>query len=156
MQILFNLSKFSLKRDCVFQPKIEPGCRHGQNTRCEKAAKPPGDPKRKNIPAFHYMVAVAGGGDIPLVPYATFGTEALSRNVVAGLKERNACLMANHGQIALGPTPAAALELAQEVETLAAQYVRVLSLGEVHVLDAAEMRKVVKRFKSYGQEAQKG
>lgn len=111
---------------------------------------------RKNIPAFHYMVAVAGGGDIPLVPYATFGTEALSRNVVAGLKERNACLMANHGQIALGPTPAAALELAQEVETLAAQYVRVLSLGEVHVLDAAEMRKVVKRFKSYGQEAQKG
>ncbi|MCB1513198.1 MAG: class II aldolase/adducin family protein, partial [Hyphomicrobiaceae bacterium] len=50
------------------------------------------------IPAFHYMVAIAGGEDIPCVPYATFGTEELSRHVAAGLEHRDACLMAHHGQ----------------------------------------------------------
>ena len=106
------------------------------------------------IPAFHYMVAAAGGDDIPCVPYATFGTAALSRHVAAGLKARNACLMANHGQIAVGRDPATALELAQEVETLAAQYVQVLALGAPKLLDAAEMKRVLKRFKTYGQSAQ--
>ena len=106
------------------------------------------------IPAFHYMVAAAGGSDIPLVPYATFGTEALAAHVAKGLHDRNACLMANHGQIALGATLGAALELAQEVETLAAQYVKVLSLGRAHVLSDAEMAEVLERFKSYGQKGQ--
>lgn len=109
---------------------------------------------RKPIPAFHYMVAVAGGTDIPCVPYATFGTEALARHVAQGLADRDACLMANHGQIAIGATAAAALELAFEVETLAAQYVKVLLLGHVHILSAAEMGEVLERFKSYGQRAQ--
>ena len=108
----------------------------------------------KAIPAFHYMVAVAGGKDIPLVPYATFGTEKLSLNVASGLRERNACLMANHGQTAVGATLGAALELAQEVETLATQYVEVLKLGAVNVLDDDEMAKVVDRFQNYGQVAQ--
>jgi L-fuculose-phosphate aldolase len=106
------------------------------------------------IPAFHYMVAAAGGRDIPLVPYATFGTEALSAHVVAGLTHRNACLMANHGTIAVGATPAAALELAAEVETLAEMYVRVLALGKAHVLPDAEMDLVLEKFKTYGQKAQ--
>ncbi len=63
------------------------------------------------IPAFHYMVAVAGGSDIPLVAYDTFGTKELARFVAKGLLHRNACLMANHGQVALGTTLASALEL---------------------------------------------
>lgn len=104
----------------------------------------------KPIPAFHYMVAIAGGRDIPCVPYATFGTEDLARHVASGLSERDACLMANHGQIAIGPTLEAALELAFEVETLAAQYVAVLGLGAVHILSDAEMSDMVERFKSYG------
>ncbi len=106
------------------------------------------------IPAFHYMVAVAGGRDIPLVPYATFGTKALSAHVVAGLASRNACLMANHGAIAVGATPTAALELAAEVENLAEMYARVLALGKAHVLPDAEMDLVLETFKSYGQRAQ--
>jgi len=106
------------------------------------------------IPAFHYMVAAAGGIDIPLVPYATFGTEALSRHVAGGLAHRNACLMANHGAIAIGPTLPAALELAAEVEVLAEQYVKVLALGEPHILPADEMAEVLERFKGYGQKAQ--
>jgi L-fuculose-phosphate aldolase len=108
----------------------------------------------KAIPAFHYMVAVAGGSDIPLVPYATFGTEALARHVATGLERRNACLMANHGQIALGETLRAALELAHEVEVLAEAYIKVLALGPPHLLDDAEMAVVLERFKHYGQKGQ--
>jgi L-fuculose-phosphate aldolase len=110
---------------------------------------------RKSIPAFHYMVAVAGGKDIPLVPYDTFGTKELARHVAKGLSHRSACLMANHGQIAIAATLPAALELAQEVEVLAEQYCRVLALGEPHILPEEEMARVLERFKSYGQRGQK-
>lgn len=106
------------------------------------------------IPAFHYMVAVAGGKDIPLVPYDTFGTKELARHVAKGLFHRDACLMANHGQIALGATLAAALELAREVETLAEQYRLVLTLGKPHILPDEEMARVCKRFTTYGQRGQ--
>ncbi len=108
----------------------------------------------KPIPAFHYMVAIAGGSDIPLVPYDTFGTKELARHVAKGLFKRNACLMANHGQIAIGSSLAGALELAREVETLAQQYRGVLALGKPHILSKEEMTRVLKRFKSYGQRAQ--
>jgi L-fuculose-phosphate aldolase len=108
----------------------------------------------KPIPAFHYMVAVAGGNDIPLVPYDTFGTKELARHVAKGLFHRDACLMANHGQIAIGATLPAALELAREVEVLAEQYGNVLALGKPHILPDEEMARVVKRFKTYGQRGQ--
>ena len=109
----------------------------------------------KPIPAFHYMVAVGGGNDIPLVAYDTFGTDELAQFVATGLAQRNACLMANHGQIAIGANLAAALELAHEVEVLAKQYVKVLTLGgEAHILPDDEMARVLERFKDYGQRAQ--
>lgn len=108
----------------------------------------------KAIPAFHYMVAVAGGNDIPCVPYATFGTQDLAEHIVVGLKERDACLMANHGQVAVAKSPEAALELAQEVEVLAAQYFKVLSLGSEHFLQDDEMAIVLDKFRTYGQLAQ--
>ena len=109
----------------------------------------------KPIPAFHYMVAVAGGKDIPLVPYDTFGTQELADHVASGLAERNACLMANHGQIAVGANLGAALELAHEIEVLAEQYAKLLALGgEPHVLPDEEMARVLERFKSYGQRGQ--
>lgn len=109
----------------------------------------------KPIPAFHYMVAVAGGDDIPCVPYATFGTKALADFVTQGLKNRDAILMANHGQIAIGETLSEALELAQEVEVLAEQYYKVLTLGAVHVLSEEEMNQAIEKFKTYGQKAQR-
>jgi len=110
----------------------------------------------KPIPAFHYMVAVAGGKDIPCVPYATFGTEELAAHVAAGLKDRDACLMANHGQIAIGPSLAHALELAIEVEALAEQYYKVLCTGAGHILSDAEMLQVAEKFKSYGKNTEAG
>ena len=113
---------------------------------------------KKPIPAFHYMVAAAGGSDIPCVPYATFGTDELARHVARGLKERDACLMASHGQIAIGENLEAALELAFEVETLAEQYYKVLLLGELNVssdvLTDAAMEEMVEKFKTYGQKGQ--
>jgi L-fuculose-phosphate aldolase len=104
----------------------------------------------RNIPAFHYMVAVAGGSDIPLVPYATFGTAQLAEYVAAGLASRKACLMAHHGQVAMGTSLVAALELAHEVEVLAEQYLKVLMLGPAKLLPEEEMAVVVEKFKTYG------
>jgi L-fuculose-phosphate aldolase len=107
---------------------------------------------RRGIPSFHYMVAVAGGADIRCAPYATFGTEELSRHAVAALEGRKACLLANHGMLALGKDLAGTFKLAVEVETLAAMYWRALQVGEPVVLDAAEMAVVLEKFKTYGQQ----
>ena len=106
---------------------------------------------RRGIPAFHYMIAVAGGDDIRCAPYATFGTQALSDHAVAALEGRRACLLANHGMIAIGASLAAALALAVEVETLADMYWRARQLGEPVLLPASEMDVVVAKFRTYGQ-----
>lgn len=103
------------------------------------------------IPAFHYMVAQGGGSDIPLAPYATFGTKALADVVVASLKGRLAALMAHHGQIALGADLNAALDLAGEVETLAGIYIKTLQIGGGPILGDDEMERVVDAFRDYGQ-----
>lgn len=103
----------------------------------------------RDIPPFHYMVAVAGGFLIKCAPYATFGTQELSDNVLTALADRRACLMANHGMIACDTTPARALALAIEVEALAAQYVRCLQLGEPDLLSEEEMRTVLEKFAEY-------
>jgi L-fuculose-phosphate aldolase len=106
----------------------------------------------RGIPAFHYMVAVAGGHDIRCAPYHTFGTQELSDAALAALKDRKACLLANHGVIATGADLSAALSLAGEVENLARQYCAALSVGAVRILDDAEMRRVVEKFRTYGQQ----
>src|SRR5207249_3244522 len=105
----------------------------------------------RGIPAFHYMVAVAGGRDIRCAPYATFGTQSLSDHVVAALDGRKACLLAHHGMIAVGASLAEALALAVEVETLAEIYWRALSIGEPEVLSDAEMDVVLGKFATCGQ-----
>ena len=105
------------------------------------------------VPSFHYMVAKAGGADIPLAPYATYGTPELATHVAKALAQRNACLLANHGQIAIGAGLEDALELAEEVEVLAAQYVTARLLGEPVLLPADEMARVAVKFKSYGKAA---
>jgi L-fuculose-phosphate aldolase len=106
------------------------------------------------IPAFHYMVAAGGGDDIPLVPYATFGTPELAQHVAEGLRTRKACLLAHHGQVAMGTSLEGALELAHEVEILAEQYWKVMLLGRPKILPQAEMARVLEKFKSYGRAAQ--
>lgn len=105
---------------------------------------------RNDIPPFHYMIAVAGGDTIRCAEYALFGTQALSDHVIEALKERRACLLANHGMIAVGKTLKQALDIAKEVETLCEQYWRALQIGEPHILSAQEMLDVFEQFKGYG------
>jgi L-fuculose-phosphate aldolase len=106
----------------------------------------------RGIPAFHYMVAVAGGADIRCAPYRTFGTQALSDAAIVALEDRRACLLGNHGLIAVGADLPAALSLAGEVENLAAQYCAALAIGEPRILDESEMRTIIEKFRHYGQQ----
>jgi len=107
---------------------------------------------RRSIPAFHYMIAEAGGVDIRCAAYATFGTQALADAAVAALAGRQACLLANHGQIALGPDIDRALEMAHAVEDLARQYCLTLQIGGPVSLDDAEMERILKKFEDYGRQ----
>lgn len=106
---------------------------------------------RRPIPPFHYEVAFGGGRDIRCAGYATFGTQALSDATLAAIEGRRACLLANHGAVALGPTVEDAVELAERVEALARLYWQALQLGEPVMLDEVEMAHVVERFRTYGQ-----
>lgn len=105
---------------------------------------------RRDIPAFHYMIAVAGGDSIRCAPYAIFGSQELSDLALQALENRKACLLANHGVIALGVDLAEALALAFEVESLCQQYWCALQLGEPHLLSDPQMQAVLERFKTYG------
>ena len=104
----------------------------------------------KDIPPFHYMIAVVGGDTIRCAPYALFGSQALSDNALAALIDRKACLLANHGMIALGRGLDDALAVTVEVENLCEQYWRALQLGDPHILSETEMYEVFQQFKGYG------
>jgi L-fuculose-phosphate aldolase len=106
---------------------------------------------RRPLPAFHYMVAAAGGRDIRCAEYATFGSQELSAHVLKALEGRRACLMENHGILVLAASLAAALSLAREVEHLARMYLQCLAVGEPQLLDDAEMDRVLEKFRDYGQ-----
>jgi len=104
---------------------------------------------QKNIPAFHYMVAVAGGEDIKCSKYATFGTKNLSKNIIKALRNRSACLIANHGQVAFGENLEKTFELAQEIENICHQYINALRIGIPKILSNKEMKIVLGKFKNY-------
>lgn len=104
---------------------------------------------RKDLPAFHYMVAVAGGDNIRCTPYKIFGSQALSDVVIDALNGRKACLIANHGMVAVGTSLASAVALAVEVEALCEQYHRALSVGEPIILSDREMSDVCELFTNY-------
>ena len=99
-------------------------------------------------------VTLGGGNDIPCVPYATYGSLELAKLVAKGLKDRDACLLANHGQVAIGASLSQALELAHEVEVLSHQYFHVLAIDGANLLSNDEMARVATKFKSYGRRAQ--
>ena len=107
----------------------------------------------RGIPPFHYMVAAAGGSDIRCAAYATFGTQELSEHVLVALRDRNACLMSHHGMIARGGNLQLALALAVEVESLARMYWQALQIGEPVALSESEMRVVLDKFQTYGQQS---
>ncbi len=106
---------------------------------------------RRAIPALHYMIVLAGGDEIPCADYATFGSAELASNAIVALGGGHACLLANHGMVALGTSLPTALRLAAEVETLASQYWHAQQIGTPHLLPHDELDKVRAKFASYGQ-----
>ena len=106
----------------------------------------------RNIPAFHYIVGLAGGNNIRCAKYATFGSQELANNVLVAIKNRLACLLGHHGMICIGKTLKQALMLGCEVEAIAKMYIKALSIGNTDILSKEEMDKVVKRMErmSYG------
>jgi L-fuculose-phosphate aldolase len=105
---------------------------------------------RKTLPPFHYMIAVAGGDDVKCAPYALFGSQELSDNVLESLKGRYACFLANHGMIAVGSSLKTALDIAIEIESLSQQFLLLESIGDYELLNDSEMSAVLEKFKSYG------
>ena len=103
----------------------------------------------KDIPAFHYMIALAGGDNIKCAKYATFGTQKLSDNIIEALENRKACLMSNHGQVAYGDNLNSAFELAEEVENICHQYINAIRLGEPKILSSNEMDIILEKVKKY-------
>ena len=103
----------------------------------------------KDIPAFHYMIALAGGDNIKCAKYATFGTQELSNNIIDALENRRACLMSNHGQVAFGENLESAFELAEELENICHQYINTIKLGEPKILSSSEMDVILEKVKNY-------
>ncbi len=110
---------------------------------------------QKDIPAFHYMIAEAGGDSIRCADYATFGTQLLSDKIIVAMKDRKACLMANHGMLAAGESLKKTLSLSCQVEELAKQYVLVLQIGNPVILSNQEMAINIEKFKHYGKQNEK-
>jgi L-fuculose-phosphate aldolase len=105
---------------------------------------------RRDVPPLHYMIALVGGDSIRCAPYALFGSQALSDVALQALKDRKACLLANHGMIALGRDLDAAFAVTVEVETLCEQYWRTLQVGGPVLLNEQEMADAIEQFKGYG------
>jgi len=103
-----------------------------------------------DIPAFHYMIAVAGGVSVRCAPYALFGSRELSENALQALEGRYACLLSHHGLIAIGADLKQAAAIALEVESLCEQYWRVLQIGAPVLLSDEQMSEVLEKFKTYG------
>ena len=107
---------------------------------------------RQPIPAVHYMIARLAADAVPVVGYATYGSDELAglvRETLAG--GAWAALLANHGAIALGRDLTEAGLNAQILEDLAETYWRARTIGEPFVLDADELRRVGGHFETYGQ-----
>lgn len=139
-------SEWQLHRDLLAaRPEVE-AIVHTHSMYCTSIAC-----LRRPIPAIHYMIALAGTAEIPCAEYATYGSAELAHNVLRALGTGDACLMANHGMVALGRSLDAALRLAAEVETLAGQLWHASAIGTPHVLPADEIARVRAKFATHGQ-----
>lgn len=101
------------------------------------------------LPAVHYLVAWCGD-KVPLATYATFGTQALSDNILSVLGDYKACLLENHGLVTMGKTLDEAFDIAEELELVSQIYIQAKAIGEPKILNAEQMAEVMEKFKSYG------
>ena len=137
-------SEWRFHQDIYFKKKEAKAIVHAHSTHATAVSA-----HGKHIPAFHYMIALAGGDDIKCAEYGTFGTKELSQNILNALEKRKACLMANHGQVAFGQNLKQAFELAEEVENICHQYINTIKLGQPKILSFVEMQKILEKIKNY-------
>lgn len=104
---------------------------------------------RDDLPAFHYMIGMAGGEAVRCAEYATVATPELATAALAALGDRQACLLANHGTLAVGADLNAARDMAEELEHLARVYCIAVAAGEPVVLERREMDDVLAAFRRY-------
>lgn len=105
---------------------------------------------RWELPASHYMIAVAGP-NVRCAEYATFGTEELAENALKAMEDRRSVLLANHGILAGAKDLINAFNIIEEIEYCSEIFYRAKSIGEPVILDDAEMTLMAKKFESYGQ-----
>jgi len=137
-------SEWKFHQDIYLNKKDANAIVHAHSTNATAVAS-----HKKEIPPFHYMVAMAGGHNIKCAKYATYGTRELSKNILKALNERKACLIANHGQIAFEENLSKAFELAEDVENISLQYITSLKLGNPKILSLKEMKKVLSKAINY-------
>ena len=137
-------SEWRFHQDIYLNKKVAKAIVHAHSI-CATAISTHG----KSIPAFHYMIAMAGGNDIKCAKYSTYGTRELSKNILKALKNRLACLIGNHGQIAFSENLSKAFELTEEVENLSHQYINALKIGKPKILSIKEIKKVLEKAKNY-------
>jgi L-fuculose-phosphate aldolase len=89
---------------------------------------------RQPIPSCIDEFTIHVGGDVRVTEYAMSGNEHVGSNAVAALEGRGAALLANHGLVAVGPSPAKALHITALVERSAFVIWGARQLGEVHHL----------------------
>lgn len=105
---------------------------------------------RWELPATHYMIAVAGP-TVRCAPYATYGSHELAVNSSKAMEDRKAVILANHGILAGSNDLLNAFNIVEEIEYCSEVYLRAKSVGEPVVLDEAEMTLMAEKFKTYGQ-----
>ena len=104
---------------------------------------------RQDLPPLHYLVAYAGI-NVRCAEYATYGTVRLAKNAFEAMKDRNACLLANHGMLAGGADLNQAFNVTEEIEFCCELYCRAKAMGEPVLLDEDEMTMMIDRFRDYG------
>jgi L-fuculose-phosphate aldolase len=94
----------------------------------------------KAVPACLDEFAIYVGGEVQVTEYAMSATEAVGKAAVACLERRAAALLANHGMVAIGKTPAEALHVVALVERTAQIAAGALALGGIKPLPESSSR----------------
>lgn len=87
---------------------------------------------RQEIPVILIEMVPFLGGSVPVAEFALPGTESVGEEAVKALEGRTACLMANHGVLAVGATLEQAHIRSVYVEDAAKIYSLAISNGETY------------------------
>lgn len=103
------------------------------------------------INSVHYVLADAATDVVPVAPYVTYGTKDLALAAAETIGDGKACLLGNHGMLAVGKDVADAFGIARECEWVSQVQWRCMAVGKPNILSREEMEKVMEKFKTHGQ-----